>query len=100
MLQVWAHSEQYTGCGGSPGLETRQLAPDITYPQTDRNANQLVTLHAINVLTPRTPIRQRYSTALQDTHRRETDPRLDKLARELQLNVRVCREAPYVHCGS
>jgi uncharacterized repeat protein (TIGR03806 family) len=38
--------------GRSLGLETRQLATGITYPQTGRNANQLVTLDAINVLTP------------------------------------------------
>jgi uncharacterized repeat protein (TIGR03806 family) len=38
--------------GRSLGLETRQLATDITYPQTGRNANQLVTLDAINMLTP------------------------------------------------
>jgi uncharacterized repeat protein (TIGR03806 family) len=38
--------------GGSLGLETRQLAFNITYPQTGRDANQLVTLNAINALTP------------------------------------------------
>ena len=38
--------------GGSLGLETRQLAFNITYPQTGRNAHQLVTLNEINTLTP------------------------------------------------
>jgi uncharacterized repeat protein (TIGR03806 family) len=38
--------------GRSLGLETRQLAFDIRYPQTGRDANQLVTLNAINTLTP------------------------------------------------
>jgi hypothetical protein len=38
--------------GNSLGLETRQLAFNITYPQTGRDAHQLVTLNAINVLTP------------------------------------------------
>jgi uncharacterized repeat protein (TIGR03806 family) len=38
--------------GGSLGLETRQLAFNITYPQTGRNAHQLVTLNTINTLTP------------------------------------------------
>jgi hypothetical protein len=40
--------------GRSLGLETRQLAFNITYPQTGRDAHQLVTLNAINALT--TPI--------------------------------------------
>jgi uncharacterized repeat protein (TIGR03806 family) len=35
----------------SLGLETKQLAFNITYPQTGRDANQLVTLNAINALT-------------------------------------------------
>lgn len=38
--------------GRSLGLETRQLAFNITYPQTRRDAHQLVTLNAINTLTP------------------------------------------------
>jgi len=38
--------------GHSLGLETRQLASAITYPQTNRTANQLVTLNAINTLAP------------------------------------------------
>jgi mono/diheme cytochrome c family protein len=38
--------------GGSLGLETRQLAFNITYPQTGRDAHQLATLNAINTLTP------------------------------------------------
>ncbi len=40
------------GSGRSLGLETRQLAFNITYPQTGRDAHQLVTLNAINTLTP------------------------------------------------
>ena len=40
--------------GRSLGLETKQLAFNITYPQTGRDAHQLVTLNAINTLT--TPI--------------------------------------------
>jgi uncharacterized repeat protein (TIGR03806 family) len=43
------HSE---AAGRSLGLETRQLAFNITYPQTGRDAHQLLTLNAINVLTP------------------------------------------------
>jgi uncharacterized repeat protein (TIGR03806 family) len=38
--------------GRSLGLETRQLASNFTYPQTGRDAHQLVTLNAINSLTP------------------------------------------------
>ena len=38
--------------GRSLGLENRQLAHEITYPQTGRTAHQLVTLNAINVLSP------------------------------------------------
>ena len=38
--------------GRSLGLETRQLAFNIKYPQTGRDAHQLVTLNAINALTP------------------------------------------------
>ncbi|HEY4644641.1 MAG TPA: hypothetical protein VIH25_00005, partial [Steroidobacteraceae bacterium] len=38
--------------GRSLGLENLQLAHPITYPQTGRNAHQLVTLNAINVLSP------------------------------------------------
>jgi uncharacterized repeat protein (TIGR03806 family) len=38
--------------GRSLGLETKQLASAITYPQTNRLANQLVTLNAINTLSP------------------------------------------------
>jgi uncharacterized repeat protein (TIGR03806 family) len=40
------------GAGRSLGLENRQLAHNITYPQTGRNAHQLVTLNFINTLTP------------------------------------------------
>jgi len=40
--------------GRSLGLETRQLAFNITYPQTGRSAHQLVTLNTINTLA--TPI--------------------------------------------
>jgi uncharacterized repeat protein (TIGR03806 family) len=43
------HSE---AAGRSLGVETRQLAFNIRYPQTGRDAHQLVTLDAINVLTP------------------------------------------------
>ena len=38
--------------GRSLGLETRQLAFNIRYPQTGRDAHQLVTLNAIHTLTP------------------------------------------------
>ncbi len=38
--------------GFSLGPETKQLATNLKYPQTGREANQLVTLNAINVLTP------------------------------------------------
>jgi mono/diheme cytochrome c family protein len=38
--------------GRSLGLETRQLAFTINYPQTGRDAHQLVTLNAINSLAP------------------------------------------------
>ena len=38
--------------GRALGLETRQLAFHITYPQTGRDAHQLVTLNAINTLNP------------------------------------------------
>jgi uncharacterized repeat protein (TIGR03806 family) len=38
--------------GRSLGLETKQLASAITYPQTNRVANQLVTLNSINTLSP------------------------------------------------
>jgi uncharacterized repeat protein (TIGR03806 family) len=38
--------------GRSLGLETRQLAFHITYPQTGRDAHQLVTLNTLNTLTP------------------------------------------------
>jgi uncharacterized repeat protein (TIGR03806 family) len=38
--------------GRSLGLENLQLAHAITYPQTGRNAHQLVTLNAINALSP------------------------------------------------
>jgi uncharacterized repeat protein (TIGR03806 family) len=38
--------------GNTLGLETRQLASVFKYPQTGRDANQLVTLNTINVLTP------------------------------------------------
>jgi uncharacterized repeat protein (TIGR03806 family) len=38
--------------GRSLGLETRQLAFNIRYPQTGRDAHQLVTLNAINTLSP------------------------------------------------
>jgi uncharacterized repeat protein (TIGR03806 family) len=48
---VLCHNE---AAGRSLGLETKQLAFNITYPQTGRNAHQLVTLNAINTMT--TPI--------------------------------------------
>ncbi len=38
--------------GFSLGLETPQLNGTLTYPQTGRNANQLTTLNAVNVLSP------------------------------------------------
>jgi uncharacterized repeat protein (TIGR03806 family) len=38
--------------GRSLGLETAQLNRAHTYPATNRTANQIVTLNAINVLTP------------------------------------------------
>jgi uncharacterized repeat protein (TIGR03806 family) len=38
--------------GRSLGLETRQLAFNITYPQTGRDAHQLLTLDAIDTLSP------------------------------------------------
>ena len=38
--------------GRALGPETRQLAFNITYPQTGRNAHQLVTHNAINTLSP------------------------------------------------
>jgi uncharacterized repeat protein (TIGR03806 family) len=38
--------------GNSLGLETRQLAFNITYPQTGRDAHQLVTLNTIHALSP------------------------------------------------
>ena len=38
--------------GRSLGLETRQLAFNITYPQTGRDVHQLVTLNEINTLAP------------------------------------------------
>jgi len=38
--------------GRSLGLETKQLASNITYPQTGRDANQLLTLNAIHTLAP------------------------------------------------
>jgi uncharacterized repeat protein (TIGR03806 family) len=41
--------------GRSLGLETKQLASHITYPQTGRDAHQLVTLNAINALMPAIP---------------------------------------------
>jgi uncharacterized repeat protein (TIGR03806 family) len=44
---VQCHTE---AAGRSLGLETRQLAFNITYPQTGRDAHQLVTLNAINTL--------------------------------------------------
>jgi|ADGO01.1.fsa_nt_gi hypothetical protein len=57
--QTWVYPSeaQCTQChtqaaGGSLGLETRQLASHITYPQTGRNAHQLLTLNSIGVLTP------------------------------------------------
>ena len=45
---VQCHTE---AAGRTLGLETRQLAFNITYPQTGRDAHQLVTLNAINTLT-------------------------------------------------
>jgi uncharacterized repeat protein (TIGR03806 family) len=38
--------------GRSLGLETRQLAFNITYPQTGRDAHQLLTLNTLNTFTP------------------------------------------------
>lgn len=38
--------------GFSLGLETPQLNGTLTYPQTGRNANQITTLNAVNVLSP------------------------------------------------
>jgi mono/diheme cytochrome c family protein len=38
--------------GRSLGLETKQLATNITYPQTGRAANQLLTLNSIHALAP------------------------------------------------
>jgi uncharacterized repeat protein (TIGR03806 family) len=38
--------------GRSLGLETKQLAFSITYPQTGRNGHQLLTLNTINTLSP------------------------------------------------
>jgi uncharacterized repeat protein (TIGR03806 family) len=38
--------------GRSLGLETKQLAHNIMYPQTGRDAHQLVTLNTINTLAP------------------------------------------------
>lgn len=38
--------------GRSLGLETKQLASNITYPQTGRDAHQLLTLNSINTLSP------------------------------------------------
>jgi uncharacterized repeat protein (TIGR03806 family) len=38
--------------GNTLGLETKQLASIINYPQTGRDANQLVTLNEIKMLTP------------------------------------------------
>jgi uncharacterized repeat protein (TIGR03806 family) len=41
-----------SAAGRSLGLETRQLAFSILYPQTGRTANQLLTLNTINTLSP------------------------------------------------
>jgi uncharacterized repeat protein (TIGR03806 family) len=38
--------------GGPLGPETQQLAFNYVYPQTGRDANQLVTLNALNMLSP------------------------------------------------
>jgi mono/diheme cytochrome c family protein len=38
--------------GRSLGLETKQLASNITYPQTGRTGHQLFTLNSINTLSP------------------------------------------------
>lgn len=38
--------------GRSLGLETKQLASNITYPQTGRDGHQLLTLNSINTLAP------------------------------------------------
>jgi uncharacterized repeat protein (TIGR03806 family) len=46
---LMCHSE---AAGRSLGLETKQLAFNITYPQTGRDAHQLVTLNTINALVP------------------------------------------------
>jgi uncharacterized repeat protein (TIGR03806 family) len=57
--QTWIYpSEAQCGqchteaAGRSLGLETKQLAFSITYPQTGRNGHQLLTLNAINTLAP------------------------------------------------
>jgi uncharacterized repeat protein (TIGR03806 family) len=50
-----------TAAGGSLGLETRQLAVNTTYPQTGRDAHQLVTLNTINAFA--TPIDSPVSVA-------------------------------------
>ncbi|GFE85861.1 PQQ-dependent sugar dehydrogenase [Steroidobacter agaridevorans] len=54
---IYPSESQCTQChteaaGHSLGLETKQLATAIAYPQTERTANQLVTLNAINTLSP------------------------------------------------
>jgi uncharacterized repeat protein (TIGR03806 family) len=41
--------------GSALGPETKQLAFNITYPQTGREANQLATLNAINAIVPPIP---------------------------------------------
>jgi uncharacterized repeat protein (TIGR03806 family) len=56
--QTWSYPSegQCLAChtevaGRSLGLETKQLAFNITYPQTGRDAHQLVTLNAANTLS-------------------------------------------------
>jgi uncharacterized repeat protein (TIGR03806 family) len=54
---IYPSEGQCTQChtaaaGNTLGLETRQLAFNITYPQTGRDAHQLVTLNTINTLAP------------------------------------------------
>ena len=41
-----------SAAGNSLGLEIAQLNGSLTYPQTGRTANQIVTLNALGMLTP------------------------------------------------
>ena len=59
--QTWIYPSEASACSVTPRQRAapsawrhEQLAFNITYPQTGRDANQLVTLNAINTLT--TPI--------------------------------------------